>query len=63
MHEVLDLRNEAVSKKSPQFFLPLLPVEYMTSNLGRTDAPDTQTDKPNYNDLRCACTPRVNEKH
>ena len=69
MEELLDLRNEVVSEKTPQMVWPLLPVEYVTSISGPTDAPEvrcgltdgqTDTHRPDYSNPRCACTPRVN---
>ena len=63
MQKVLDLRNRAVSEKTPQIF----DFHCSLSISGRTDAPevrcgltDRHTDKPNYSSARCACTPRVN---
>ena len=44
---VLDLRNEAVSKKTPPIYLPSLPVEYVTSISGRTDAPEVKHTQTN----------------
>ena len=38
MQEVVDLCNGAVSEKNPQLFWPSLPVEYITSISGWTDA-------------------------
>ena len=55
MEGVLDLRNGAVSEKTPQIFWPSLPAGYVTVFSGRTDAPEvrcdlththTHTDKP-----------------
>ena len=55
-------------RENPTNFLPSLPAEYVTAFSGRTDAPevrcdltDTQTDRPNYSNPRCACAPRVNK--
>ena len=49
MEEVLDLCNGAVAE---QIFQPSLPVEYVTSISGRTDAPevrcDLQTDRQTH---------------
>ena len=44
MREVLDLRNGAVSAKSPQIFGPSLPAEYVTAFSGRADAPEVRCD-------------------
>ena len=44
MEGVLDLRNEAISEKNPQIFLPLLSAEYVTVFSGRTDAPEVKCD-------------------
>ena len=41
---VLDLRNEAVSEKTPQIFSPSLPAEYVTAFSGRTDTPEVRCD-------------------
>ena len=61
---MLDLCNGAFSEKTPQIFRPSLPVEYVTSISGRTDAPEVRCGlKPNYRNPRCACAPRVNYAH
>ena len=56
---VLDLCNRAVSEKTPQIFLPPLPIEYVTVFSGRIDTPevrcdltDRHTDRPNYSNPR-----------
>ena len=41
---VLDLRNGAVSEKTPQIFWPPLPAEYVTVFSGRTDALEVSFD-------------------
>ena len=44
MEGVLDLRNGAVSEKTPQILRPPLPAEYVTVFSGRTDAPEVRCD-------------------
>ena len=52
MQQVLDLCNETVSEKTLQIFWPSVPVEYMTSTSGWTDAPD----------MRCGLTDRQTDR-
>ena len=54
-------------QKIPHIFCPLLPIEYVISFLGWTDAPEvrsrltnTHTHRPHYSNPCCACMPRVN---
>ena len=44
---VLDLCNGVVSGKTLQIFSPSLPVEYVTTFSGRTDAPEVRFDQTN----------------
>ena len=44
MEGVLDLRNGAVSDKTPQIFGPSLLAEYVTVFSGRTDTPEVRCD-------------------
>ena len=60
MEGVLDLRNGAVSEKTPQILRPPLPAEYVTVFSGRTSAPevrceltDTHPDKATTVTLLC----------
>ena len=53
---VLDLRNGAVSEKTPQIFRPPLPAEYVTVFSWPTDTPEVRCDLKRQTDRTTTVT-------